>query len=161
MIEFHKNFSYTELTHTDHREFDNTPTEKERCQLVRGGPYVEINALANLPRLSQALGKAKFEVFGGRAVFVNSGFRSHDVNTAVGSGDHSDHRRGCAADIRVEGMTPDEVMKALIAANFPFEQIIREFDRWTHFAIPMTDDAVPRRNKMIIDKQTPAGRAYA
>lgn len=152
MTEFHKNFSYVELTHTDHREFDNTPTEKERCQLVRGGPYVEINAVANLPRLSQFLGKLKFDVFGGRAVYINSGFRSHDVNTSVGSGDYSDHRRGCAADIRVEGMTPREVTLAIIASGFDFEQVILEFDRWTHVAIPTHEGDVPRKSKLIIDK---------
>jgi hypothetical protein len=158
MSEFHPNFPYSELVHTDHREFDNTPTETEKC--IIGGKEVLVNAVANLPRLSQFLGKLKFEVFGGKAVFVSSGFRSHDVNTAVKSKDTSDHRRGCAADIKVDGMTPDQVTKAIIDSGIEFEQVIREFDRWTHIAIPM-EGAKGRMNKMIIDAQTPNGRPYA
>jgi len=30
-----ENFTYEELTHTDHREFDNTPSEAEMANLVR------------------------------------------------------------------------------------------------------------------------------
>lgn len=159
MTEFHKNFPYSELVVTDHREFDNTPTEHEKCMI--GGKEVIVNAVANLPRLSQFLGKLKLDVFGGKVVHVNSGFRSEKVNGAVGSSNTSDHRRGCAADIRVEGMTPDQVMKAIIASGLPFQQIIREYDRWTHVAIPTHEGDAPAMNKMIIDKETPKGRPYA
>lgn len=151
MTDFHKNFSYEELTHTDHRELDNTPTHAEHC--IIDGKEVSVDALANLPRLSQFLGRLKMEVFGGKAVFVNSGFRSHAVNTAVGSKDTSDHRRGCAADIRVEGLTPDQVTRAIIASGLPFAQVIREFDRWTHVAIPTHEGDTPKMSKLIIDKQ--------
>lgn len=150
MTEFHRNFSYAELTHTDHREFDNTPTEHEKC--IIGGKEVLVNAVANLPRLSQTLGRLKFEVFDGRAIHINSAFRSHDVNASVGSKDTSDHRRGCAADIRVEGLTPRQVTEAIIASGIDFEQVILEFDRWTHFAIPTHEGEVGRKSKLIIDK---------
>jgi hypothetical protein len=49
-------------------------------------------------------------------------------------------------------MTPDEVVRAVIAAGLPFDQIIREFDRWTHISIPNTEDAEPRGKALIIDK---------
>jgi hypothetical protein len=83
---------------------------------------------------------------------VNSAFRSKQVNDAVGSKDTSQHRIGCAADIRVPNMTPDEVVRAVIASDLPFDQIIREFDRWTHISVPNTPDAKPRRQALIIDK---------
>ena len=83
---------------------------------------------------------------------VNSAFRSKQVNDAVGSKDTSQHRIGCAADIRVPNMTPDEVVRAIIASDLPFDQIIREFDRWTHISVPNTPDAKPRRQALIIDK---------
>jgi hypothetical protein len=83
---------------------------------------------------------------------TNSAFRSKQVNDAVGSKDSSQHRKGCAADIRVPGMTPDQVVRAVIAAGLPFDQIIREFDRWTHISVPNTEDAEPRGNALIIDK---------
>jgi hypothetical protein len=83
---------------------------------------------------------------------INSAFRSKAVNDAVGSKDSSQHRIGCAADIRVPNMTPDEVVRAIIAADLPYDQIIREFDRWTHISVPNTPDGKPRKQALIIDK---------
>ena len=150
MTDFHKNFPYEELVVTSHREFDNTPTEHEKC--IIDGKEVLINAVANLPRLSQFLGMLKTEVFGGAVITVNSGFRSHDVNNSVGSKDTSDHRRGCAADIRVAGLTPDQVTRKIIASGVGYQQVIREFDSWTHVAIPTHEGDTPKRSQLIIDK---------
>jgi zinc D-Ala-D-Ala carboxypeptidase len=136
-------FTLEELTHTDHREFDNVPNEEE---------------LANLYRLADFLEQVK-ALLGGKPIIVNSAFRSAEVNRAVGSSDKSQHRRGCAADIRVPGMTPDEVVKAIVGSDLPYDQVIREFDRWTHVSIANTDDSTPRNMALIIDKQ--GTRAYA
>jgi len=59
----------------------------------------------------------------------------------------------------VPGMTPDEVVKAMMAANLSYDQLIREFDRWTHVSVPNTADLAPRKQVLIIDKQ--GTRAYA
>ena len=142
------NFTLEELTHTDHRTLDNTPTEQEKC--IIDGKEVLVNAVANLPRLADFLEQLKV-VLGGKPIMVNSGFRSEAVNGAVGSTNKSDHRRGCAADTRVPGMTPDEVTRAIIASPLEYEQVIREFDRWTHVAIPMVGSPA-RKSKLIIDK---------
>jgi len=144
-----EHFTLEELTHTDHREFDNTPTSTEKC--IIDGKEVVIDAVANLPRLAAFLEEIK-TLLGGKSIMVNSAFRSHDVNTAVGSKDTSDHRRGCAADLRVPGMTPDEVTRAVIASPLGFQQVIREFDRWTHVSIPTHVGDTPRRQALIIDK---------
>jgi hypothetical protein len=50
-------------------------------------------------------------------------------------------------------MTPRQVVEACIAANVPFDQIILEFDSWTHISVPNTPDAAPRGSKLIIDRQ--------
>ena len=136
MTKLTEHFSLEELTHTDHREFDNTPNAEET---------------ANLERLALFLEQVK-ETLGGKPIMVNSAFRCKQVNDAVGSKDSSQHRIGCAADIRVPGMTPDEVVQALMAAHIPYDQIIREFDRWTHISVPNTKDMTPRRQALIIDK---------
>ena len=138
-----ENFTYEELTHTDHREYDNTPSDAE---------------MANLVRLAAFLEQVK-EVLGGKPIMINSAFRCAEVNKAVGSSDKSQHRHGCAADIRVPGMTPDEVVSAIMASGLPYDQVIREFDRWTHVSIPNTEDADPRAMALIIDKS--GTRAYA
>ena len=130
-------FTVEELTFTDHREFDNTPNEAE---------------MANLRRLAQFLEQVK-ELLGGKPIMVNSAFRSKAVNDAVGSKDTSQHRIGCAADIRVPSMTPDEVVRAIIKSGIGYDQVIREFDRWTHVSIPNLSTGTPRRQALIIDKQ--------
>jgi hypothetical protein len=90
---------------------------------------------------------------------INSAFRCKQVNDAVGSKDTSQHRIGCAADLRVPSMTPDQVVKAIIASGIGYDQVIREFDRWTHVSIPNTVATAPRKQALIIDK---AGtRAYS
>jgi uncharacterized protein YcbK (DUF882 family) len=137
------NFTLEELTHTDHREYDNTPNDAE---------------LANIVRLADFLEQVK-AVLGGKPIMINSAFRSKQVNDAVGSKDTSQHRIGCAADIRVPGMTPDQVVKAIIAAGIGYDQVIREFDRWTHISIPNTVATAPRKQALIIDKQST--RAYS
>lgn len=129
-------FTLAELTHTDHRTLDNTPNETERANLQRLAEFLELVKVA----------------LGGKPIMVNSAFRSKAVNDAVGSKDTSQHRLGCAADIRVPGMTPDAVVRAVIAANLPFDQIIREFDAWTHISVPNSTALKPRRQALIIDK---------
>lgn len=132
-----KNFTLEELTITDHRQFDNTPNEAERANLVRLAGLLELVKVA----------------LGGKPIMVNSAFRSKQVNDAVGSKDTSQHRVGCAADIRVPGMTPDQVVKAIISAKLAFDQLIREFDRWTHISVPNDPKGKPRGQVLIIDKQ--------
>ena len=138
-----EHFTLEELTHTDHREYDNTPNDAE---------------LENIKRLAEFLEEVK-AALGGRPVMVNSAFRCKQVNDAVGSRDTSQHRIGCAVDFRVPKLTPDEVVKIIIAAGLPYDQVIREFDRWTHVSIPNTPDAKPRNQALIIDKS--GTRAYA
>lgn len=132
-----EHFSLEELTHTDHRQYDNTPNDKE---------------LENLKRLAEFLEEVK-TVLGGKPIMVNSAFRSKQVNDAVGSRDSSQHRIGVAVDFRVPQLSPDEVVRAVIASGLPFDQVIREFDRWTHLSIPNKEGDKPRKQALIIDKQ--------
>lgn len=130
-------FTLEELTITDHREFFNEPNPSER---------------ANLVRLAEFLEQVKVAI-GGKPVMVNSAFRCKEVNDAVGSKDTSQHRVGCAADIRVPEMTPDQVVKAIMAAGLSYDQLIREFDRWTHISITNDPQGKPRGQTLIIDNK--------
>ena len=125
MTQLTANFSLEELTRSeaaDRNGWDNTPNAQE---------------IENLKRLAALLQQVKTAV-GGKPVMINSGFRSKQVNDSVGSKDSSQHRLGCGADIRVPGMKPREVVEACIAAGVPFDQIILEFDSWTHVSVPNT-----------------------
>lgn len=137
MTQLSKHFTLDELTHTDHRTLDNTPNDEERANLVRLAEFLELVKVA----------------LGNKPVMVNSAFRSKAVNDAVGSKDTSQHRLGCAADIRVPGMTPDAVVRAIISSGLSYDQIIREFDAWTHISIPSHSNHQPRRQALIIDRQ--------
>jgi hypothetical protein len=141
-MQLSEHFSLEELTHTDHREFDNTPNDAE---------------LANLTRLAEFLELVRALL--GKPIFINSAFRSKLVNDACGSRDSSQHRLGTAVDIRVVGMTPNEVVQTVIASDLGYDQIIREFDRWTHISIPNSIHNAPRKQALIIDKQ--GTRIYA
>lgn len=127
-----EHFTLQELTITEHRQFDNTPNATE---------------IENLKKLAAFLEEVK-ETLGGKPVIINSAFRSKKVNDAVGSSDRSQHRVGCAADFRVPSMTPDQVVSTIIKAGLKYDQIIREFDSWTHISI----SDKPRKQALIIDK---------
>jgi hypothetical protein len=133
------NFTLDELTASETAErngWDNSPNDAE---------------LENLKRLADFLEQVKV-VLGGKPIMINSAFRSKKVNDSVGSKDTSQHRIGCAADIRVPGMTPDEVVRKIIVSGISYDQVIREFDRWTHTSIPNSVDTGPRKQALIIDK---------
>ena len=133
-----ENFTLQELTHSDvavRYDWENNP---------------DANEINNLTRLADLLEQVRTLI--GKPVMINSAYRCKQVNDAVGSKDSSQHRIGCAADIRVPNMTPDEVVKAVMASDIGYDQIIREFDRWTHISVPNTAGDNPRRQSLIIDK---------
>jgi zinc D-Ala-D-Ala carboxypeptidase len=135
-----EHFTYDELVRSETAERNgwlNIPSNAEK---------------ENLIRLAALLEQVKAAV-GGKPVMINSAFRSKQVNDAVGSKDTSQHRLGCAADLRIPGMKPREVVEACIAASVPFDQIILEFDSWTHISVPNSSEQAPRGSKLIIDRQ--------
>jgi uncharacterized protein YcbK (DUF882 family) len=137
-VNLSEHFTLEELTHSEvaeRKNLDNTPNALEVSNLVRLAALLEeVRSLLNKP------------------ILLNSGFRSKAVNDSVGSKDTSQHRIGCAADIRVPGMTPKQVVEAVIASNIGYDQIIEEFGSWTHLSVPNTIETKPRKQALIIDK---------
>ena len=137
-MQLSEHFTLEELTHSEvaeRKNLDNTPNALEVSNLVRLAALLEeVRSLLNKP------------------ILLNSGFRSKAVNDSVGSKDTSQHRIGCAADIRVPGMTPKQVVAAVIASDIGYDQIIEEFGSWTHISVPDTAARPPRKQALIIDK---------
>lgn len=132
-----ENFSLEEMTVSDigaRKGLDNTPNATEIANLIRTAALLE--------QLRSILKKP---------IRVNSAFRSKAVNDAVGSKDTSQHRIGCAADIKVTGMSPREVVQACIDAKLPYDQVIEEFSSWTHISVPDMPSRPPRRQALTID----------
>ena len=132
------NFTLDELTHSDlaaRKGINNDPSS---------------DVLDNLRRLANLLEQVRKCL--GKPISINSGFRCKQLNDAVGSKDTSQHMIGCAADIRVSGMTPDQVVKAIIQSDIQYDQMIREFDSWVHISVTNKPEDTPRNQTLIIDK---------
>lgn len=137
-MQLSEHFTLEELTRSDiavRKGIDNTPG---------------MLASANLMRLAKLLEQVRKCL--GKPLIINSGFRCKTLNDAVGSKDTSQHMIGCAADIRVLGMTPDQVVKAIIQSDIQFDQMIREFDSWVHISVTNRAEDTPRNQVLIIDK---------
>jgi zinc D-Ala-D-Ala carboxypeptidase len=132
------NFTLEELTQSETAErkgLDNTPSADAKANLVRLAKFLE--------EVRRVLG---------RPIMINSAYRSPEVNAAIGSKPTSQHCIGCAADIKVPGLTPDNIVKEIIKTNLEYDQLIREFDSWVHISIPNKFADKPRKQVLIIDK---------
>ena len=107
-----KYFTVRELTRSDtaaRKGIDNTPTPTAEQHLRSLVEHV-------LDPLREAYGKP---------IYVNSGYRSPALNSAVGGTRNSQHMKGQAADIRAG--TPIETRRLgrlLQASDLPFDQLI-------------------------------------
>lgn len=67
----------------------------------------------------------------GAKMIVTSGYRSTELNRAIGGAKSSQHMKGEAADVVVAGVTPLTVCR-WIEKNLRFDQLIHEYGDWTH-----------------------------
>lgn len=107
------NFTLEELTKSEtalRRNLDNTPT---------------VEVVENLQALAVNVLQPVREHFA-KGVKVNSGYRSPDVNAAVGGSRVSDHCKGMAADIEIPGL-PNYDLAKWIEGNLKYTQLILEF----------------------------------
>jgi len=108
------NFSLQEMIKSEtalRRDMDNTPHSDEVVQ--------------NLTTLCEQVLQPLRDVYG-VGIKVNSGYRSPDVNAAVGGSRTSDHCKGQAADIEIPGVANADLAQ-YIADNFQYTQLILEF----------------------------------
>ena len=140
-----ENFSLEELTASEtaaRKGIDNTPSE---------------DVINNLKRLAAALQEVR-ALLNHRAILISSGYRSPELNQAVGGSATSDHCKGLAADFICPSYgTPNDIVRAIAASGLSFKQVIREFDSWVHLSIP-EEGQEPRKQALIIDRE--GTRAY-
>lgn len=108
-----KNFSLHEMTKSEtalRKGMANNPLDNE---------------LGNLITLAEKVLQPVRDHYG-VGVKVNSGYRSPDVNAAVGGSRTSDHCKGMAADIEIAGL-PNAELAQYIKDNFKYTQLILEF----------------------------------
>lgn len=86
----------------------------------------------------------------GAPIFITSGYRSPDLNRAVGGQTNSAHLYGLAADfICPQFGPPRKVCKAIAESQICYEQLILEFGSWCHFAVE-TPGRVGRKELLTI-----------
>ena len=96
------------------------------------------NELANLRKLAVLLEAVRALVKS--PLIVTSGFRSKQVNTAIGGSRTSAHVNGLAADFRAVGMSVKALCQAIANSGLSFDQLIYEFgdDGWCHLGLSNT-----------------------
>ena len=101
----------------------------------RPGPGIHIR----LERLAESLDEVR-ELLG-HPIIITSGYRTEALNRAVGGVKTSDHIKGLAADFICPRYGPPAIVCAAIRdSGIKFRQLINEYNRWTHFAIPLSED---------------------
>lgn len=132
MTNLTKNFTLEELVKSETALRKGLPNE----------PTAEIEV--NLKQLAEKVLQPVRDHYG-KGVKVNSGYRSPDVNAAVGGSRTSDHCKGQAADIEIPGV-PNAELAEWIAKNLKFTQVILEFytkgvpdSGWVHVSYDPTN----------------------
>ena len=108
-----ENFSLHEMTKSEtalRKDMPNEPTEAD---------------IANLKLLAEKVLQPLRDHYG-VGIKVNSGYRSPDVNAAVGGSRTSDHCKGQAADIEIAGV-PNATLAQYIKDSLQYTQLILEF----------------------------------
>lgn len=99
----------------------------------------------NLERLAQGLDQVR-ELLG-HPLEISSGYRSPELNAAVGGTGTSQHCQGLACDFVCPAFgAPLEIAQAIGASDIEFDQCILEYGRWVHLSFSST----PRRRTLTI-----------
>ena len=85
----------------------------------------------------------------GRPIMISSGYRSPQLNAAIGGATNSAHMFGYAADFICPGFGPPlAVCREIEKAGLSYDQLIHEFGAWTHLSF----DPQARRESLRIFK---------
>lgn len=99
---------------------------------------------ANLQRLAEMLERVR-TLLGNVPIRISSGYRSPELNRAVGGAKNSAHMKGLAADFSAPGFgTVLETARRIEASDLEFDKLINERGRWVHLGLA-DDNARPQR----------------
>lgn len=129
-----ENFTIEEFTRSDKAKelgITNEPGEKELAAL-------RVLVSRTIQPLRDKLGVP---------IHVNSGYRCPELNKAVGGVPTSQHQKGEAADLSIDGKAAD-ILEALENSNIPFDQaILYRKQNFLHVSLKL--DGVQRSNVII------------
>jgi len=118
-------FEFTRSGYAIENELDNIPNESQ---------------IASMKALCRNILEPLRQQFG--PIIISSGFRSLEVNRGVGGAQSSQHLRGEAADIVINGRDDANAKFGFIMRNLDFDQLILEpigavNPRWIHVSYTM------------------------
>jgi hypothetical protein len=135
----HFNLNEFTISQTATRKgIDNTPPEPviERLRMLA----------ATLERVRGLLGNSPIR--------ISSGYRSKELNRAIGSSDNSAHVLGYAVDFTCPIFgTPKEVANEIAKSDIKFDQVIYE-GTWIHLSVD------PRNRREVLTATFKNGKAY-
>jgi zinc D-Ala-D-Ala carboxypeptidase len=117
------NFALEEFTRTS-TGLKNEPSESAKVRLLR---------LANVMEVVR-------EICGDKPISISSGYRSAEVNKAVGGSKTSAHLRGDAVDFMVKGLSAKQTCQMIMdyGVKIKFDQLIEEYHKgaeWVHLGL--------------------------
>ncbi len=115
VMKLSKNFTLEEMVATSHRGLQDTPT---------------LTVVQNLQKLCVLVLQPLRDAIG-RPVYINSGYRSKQLNARVGGVPNSYHLRGLAADIHVDNDEHAKVLFDILRQNKYVDLVLKEA-RWLH-----------------------------
>jgi putative chitinase len=131
-------FTLEELTHTEVRDIDNTPSATQVDKLRWLAEQLEL--------VRDLTGPMR----------VTSGYRCPMLNSRVGGQPSSQHMVCEAADLQSLGavLTPLEMCRRVRDSDIAFDQLIYEFGAWMHISFRQDyETRPPRRIVLTIDRR--------
>lgn len=118
------NFTMSELLHSDEairHGINNIPNDKQILD----------NLLVLMTECLQHIRN-----YIGKPIRITSGYRCNTLNDlpTIRGAKNSQHLTGQAADIVIAGMTPKQVIEKIIASGVEYDQLINEYNLWTHIS---------------------------
>lgn len=133
-VQLSPHFSLDELTATQHRGIDNAL------------PAGLLPALTDTAERMEAV-----RALLGQPIHVNSGYRSPELNAAVGGSKASAHMSGHAVDFICPGIgAPLAVCRVIAASSLAFDQLIEE-GTWVHISF------APALRRQVLTKRAGGG----
>jgi len=124
MLRLSKYFTLDQLCHSDTAEkfnIPNVPTPTE---------------IHNMTLLAGEILDYLYEWYAPSQLHINCCFRCKELNEKVGGSSTSEHLKGLAADLTIEGIEPIEILQAIKDVPLPVYQVIAEKNakgsEWLH-----------------------------
>jgi zinc D-Ala-D-Ala carboxypeptidase len=141
----------TQLTeHFTLEEFTDSQTAARKG--IHNVPPASSQERKNIQRTAETMEEVRI-ILDNKPILISSGYRSPQVNSAVGGSKSSAHMSGLAVDFSCPGFgTPIQICKKLHPhmKELGIDQLIHEYDTWVHLGLSAS---APRHMALTIDSK--------